>query len=284
MQIAVIGSLTRDKIKILRKNEEYDQVGGGVYYSSMALASIGAEVLAVPILAQNDQELLGELSNPGITVFPRWTKVTTTYQNTYFDDDLEKCEKKFISGFSGFTLEDDLVSKLKACDAVHLVPLSSREFMSDLFPTLRKKFSGTISLDGQGLTRGKNVDPEQLLTGNIDIVKVDDTELLQITGCSNEEPAVSKLLNWGIKEIAVTKGSRGSTVYLRNQVFDVHSSKPRKIVDPTGCGDVYIAAYLFKRLQDTPVLESANFASELASINIGVKGALKGNLENLCKS
>jgi fructose-1-phosphate kinase PfkB-like protein len=284
MQIAVIGSLTRDRIKIIKSDEEFDQVGGGVYYSSMALASIGTDVLAVPLLAKKDQNLLCEISNRNIKISPQWTSKTTVYQNTYFGDDLEKCEKKFISGVSGFRIADDLIFELKSCDAIHLVPLSGQEFTQDLFSTLRKQFGGTISLDGQGLTRGEIVDSGSLLKGNIDIIKVDNAELLQITGCSNEKSAVSKILNWGIKEIAVTKGSRGSTIYLQKQVFEISSRKPRKIIDPTGCGDVYIAAYLFMRLQGKPVSESANFASELASINIGVKGALKENCKNLNKS
>ncbi len=97
MKIAVIGSVSRDKIIIKSRGEEYEQVGGGVYYCSHALASLGVEVIAVPILSKQDAALLFELRDKNINIIPQWSHETTAYVNTYPEESLDKCEKENTS-------------------------------------------------------------------------------------------------------------------------------------------------------------------------------------------
>ena len=125
VRIAVIGSITRDRIIIKSQNRDFNQPGGGVYYCSHALVSLGAEVFAFPLLAKKDDDLLEALNRPGIQVFPQWTEETTCYQNRYFGNTLDQCEKKCLSQAKNFYPSEDFWKKIQNCDAIHLVPLYS---------------------------------------------------------------------------------------------------------------------------------------------------------------
>ena len=70
MILGVLGSITKDRIVIERTNDEFHQVGGTVYYSSLTLAHLGASVISIPLLAEKDAHLLKTLTHKNIRCFP----------------------------------------------------------------------------------------------------------------------------------------------------------------------------------------------------------------------
>lgn len=274
MSIAVIGSTTKDRIIIEKRCKDYSQVGGGVYYSAMALAALGAEVIAIPLLAKKDAELLDTLKHPKISVHPVWTAETTTYVLRFPHETMDVCEKKLLATATGFTWSTTIADQINAASAIHVSPLSPKEFGPTFYKTLRGNFKGLISLDGQGFVRGELPDVEQFLPGTVDILKCDDTEILQLTRCTTEEAAVKTISTWGISEILVTRASRGSTLYYSGEVRHIPATPPLKIVDATGCGDAYIAGYVHHRTQGHAPVDCAQFASRVAARNLEYQGAL----------
>lgn len=274
MEIAVIGSITRDRIIVTSRNEEYSQTGGGVYYASLALANVGTKVVAIPLLSKNDSGLLDPLDHQDIKVVPQWTNDTTAYQNTYSGGSLDICDKRVLSKVSGYYPGKELFDVLSTCDAVHLTPLSAEEFDVRLFPELRRRFSRTISLDGQGFTKGDVADLRTVLVDNIDVIKLDETEATQVTGQNDEDSAIRTLAGWGISQILITKASRGSILYFNGDTHFIPAYEPDNIIDPTGCGDTYIAGYLAKLVAGAEPLDAAYFASRLAAKKLEYKGAL----------
>lgn len=279
--IAVVGSLTRDRIIIKSKNADFYQAGGGVYYSSHALASLGVQVLAIPLLSKNDRALLTSLQHKGIEILPQWTPATTYYQNTYPAASLDICEKKILSWVKGYAPSASLLKRISRCNAIHLVPLSSQEFQSDFFQRLRKGFCGTISIDGQGFTQGPRLDFKPLLQNNVDIIKVDDSEACYLAGQEDELEAMEELASWGIKEILITKASRGSSIFFDGKVHRISPHRPEKEIDATGCGDAYIGGYLKKRLAGCKAVQAADFASLMGAKNLEYQGALAGDFSKL---
>lgn len=272
--IAVIGSTTKDRIIIENQGKDYSQAGGGVYYSSRALASLGVDVIAIPLLAQADAALLAALTHSKITVHPIWTSETTTYFMRFPHETMDICEKKLLATATGVAWSTAIADTLNGVAAVHVSPLSPTEFEPAFYKSLRQNFKGLIILDGQGFVRGTLPDVENFLPGTIDILKCDDTEILQLTQCSTEAAAVQKTLSWGISEILVTRASRGSTVYTKNEAHQIPVTTAAKIIDTTGCGDAYIAGYLHQRVQGLTSIESAQFASQIAAKNCEHQGAL----------
>jgi len=280
MKIAVVGSISKDRIIIRKTGEDYFQAGGGVYYVSVALASMGADVVAVPMLSKKDENLLSALNHPNIEIIPQWSPRTTSYTNVYPGDSLDVCEKKNTSKVHKFQLDKDVFDVFADCGAIHLVPLSSEELNPFQYQTIRALYDGVISLDGQGFTVGSFPDLHGHLNGNINIIKVDEAEARYITGKDTEELAVKERHGWGISEILITKASRGSVVYDNEASHAVAAYRPGKILDATGCGDAYIAGYLFRRLGGFNCVEAADYASKIAAKSLEFKGAIRGDFRD----
>jgi sugar/nucleoside kinase (ribokinase family) len=189
-----------------------------------------------------------------------------------------------LSRARGFRINGDVLDAIQDCDAVHLVPLSSDEFSMDAYCELRKGFGKLISIDGQGFTKFPIAGLGGVLTGNIDILKLDEAEILQITGFKDEPAAVNEVRKWAVSEILVTKASRGSTIYIGGDSYSIPPVTAPKIVDATGCGDAYAAGYLAGRLRKYSPEASARFASRVAAKNLEFRGAIKEDLSGWSKS
>ena len=107
---------------------------------------------------------------------------------------------------------------------------------------------GLVGLDVQGLTRritGGAVAAAHAArrTGylrRLAVLKADEEELLIFTGATLLAAAVDKVWRAGVREVLVTRGSRGSTIYGPAGAIAIDPLVPRRKVDPTGCGDTYL--------------------------------------------
>lgn len=278
MKIAALGSITCDHIVIQNRNERFDQAGGGVYCSSLALASLGLDVCCLPLLSKKDTGLLTELAHPRIEVIPQWTAETTVYRNIYRSSSLDDCDKEILSRAKGCCIDERAWGAIRSCDAIHVVPLSSDEFSVQTYRDLRRGFDGLIAFDGQGFTKFPIENLDEALAGNVDILKLDETEILQITGSTDESAAVAKVKRWAVAEILVTKSSRGSVIYVGEESRHIPAMPASKTVDATGCGDAYMAGYLVGRLQKYSPEISARLASKIAAKNLEFRGAIRADL------
>ena len=102
-----------------------------------------------------------------------------------------------------------------------------------------------------------NVDWEEKEKGltHVDILKTDETEARTLSGENNIERVAEKLSTYGIDEVIITRGTHGSLIYSKGEFYDIPAFPARKILDATGCGDTYIAAYIYKRLQSSDINE-----------------------------
>ncbi len=275
MVIGVIGSITKDRIIIDQTNDQFDHVGGTVYYSSLTLAHLGCSVISIPLLAEKDSYLLKHFKHENIACYPAWTERTTEYENRYPSDSYDICERTIIAHASDFSLTNTILKNLSVCSAIHLGPLAHDEFSPDTFTKLREHVSGIIGFDAQGFLSGEEEYFNEVVQGTIDIIKLSSHELLSITKETDEAMAVEKLIGLGIHEIVVTRGSQGSTICYNQERIDLPASKPQQIIDATGCGDTYFAAYLLKRTEGYSREDSGKYASRIAAEKLAYRGPIK---------
>jgi sugar/nucleoside kinase (ribokinase family) len=151
---------------------------------------------------------------------------------------------------------------------------------------------GLVGLDVQGLTRRiveRAVEaarpmrrPDEL--GRLDVLKADEAELLIHTGMSDLAAAAARVRAAGVRELLVTKGSRGSTIFGPDRAIPIEAMAPRRQVDPTGCGDTYLAAYLAARLACADLSACGAFASAAAALKMESVGPLRaGRAEILAR-
>jgi fructokinase len=119
----------------------------------------------------------------------------------------------------------------------------------------------------------------------VDLVKVNDTELALLTGSDDLDPASRSLLRKGPKLCVVTLGAKGS-FFQTGQYSEFIPAYEVETVDATGCGDAFIASLLFQLVKDGKMLADlsparlsgalnyANAVGALTSLTQGVIPAL----------
>jgi len=121
---------------------------------------------------------------------------------------------------------------------------------------------------GQGLPMFNG---EELLNfiDRADYVAVNDYEsqLLQSrTGLGLEALAAK------VNAFIETKGAEGSVIYADGKKYAIPAVKPRKIVDPTGCGDAYRAGLLYGIARGLGWQTTGQLASLMGSLKIAYRG------------
>jgi sugar/nucleoside kinase (ribokinase family) len=85
----------------------------------------------------------------------------------------------------------------------------------------------------------------------------------------------------GVKEVIITLGSQGSIVYKGGAFNEIPAFMPKQVVDATGCGDTYMAGYLWKKIAGGTVQESGEFGAAMATWKIQSSGPFMGSVEQV---
>ena len=83
-------------------------------------------------------------------------------------------------------------------------------------------------------------------------------------------------LDFDVDEIVVTDGSRGSRIIGDGEI-KIDAVKCEDVVDTTGCGDTYMAAYITQKILLKNSKIAGDFASSIASRKIENFGPYNSN-------
>lgn len=142
---------------------------------------------------------------------------------------------------------------------------------------------GWVSLDaGQGPC-DKIPDKLLELCRQIDVLFVGHEEAAALTGTNDETKAYMLLAKTGVRHIVLKTGKRGCVVGDPNgqgSIAGTHSahlrripSFPVRVVDSTGAGDAFVAAYLYARGRGWSDIEAALLANAAGAVTASVVGA-----------
>lgn len=94
-----------------------------------------------------------------------------------------------------------------------------------------------------------------------------------------EYELVCERTGWDAKQIAsqvsalfVTRGEKGSEIYVGDQVFNIPVVQAEQVLDPTGCGDAYRAGLIYGLMNDLDIETTGRIASLLGSLKIAKAG------------
>lgn len=281
--VCVIGHVTRDIIRI--ENVETRLPGGVAYYFTMALKNLGSRVCLITKCSEEDKALLADLGEDNVEVFYSKSDKTTTFENIY-SKDLHSRIQKVNAIATPFALQE--IPPISP-SYFHLGPLTQKDISLDLLRVLSKR--SKVSLDVQGCVR--TVEGGTIRHGDwkekkeglpyVNILKADEAEARILSGEANLEKAALRLSSYGVGEIIITVGSEGSLIYSKGKVYPIPSFRPKKIADPTGCGDTFMAGYLFKRQESSAVAEAGKFAAALASLKLERHGPFRGTEKDVTR-
>lgn len=282
--ICCIGHITSDKI--VNTRNVMHMPGGTALYFSCAVNKLDVNYLLVTALADSEMEYVDYLRNKGITVRVQPSAHTVIFENIYAENQDERTQN-VLQIADTFTMEQLLDVEAKV---FHLGPLLAGDFTTDFIKTLSAK--GSLALDVQGYLR-KVVDQKVYLTDwadkaealqYIDILKADVAELAALSGYKTVADGVKYLAGQGVKEAVITNGSQGSTIYCDGVFYDIPAYHPEMVVDATGCGDTYMAGYLYQRIKkQAPIQQSGEFAAAMAGLKTMSPGPFVGTEDEVMK-
>ncbi|HIK11712.1 MAG TPA: ribokinase [Oscillatoriaceae cyanobacterium M33_DOE_052] len=268
--VCVIGHITKD---IIRVNGEVkkEQPGGTAYYTSIALNSLGLQVAVITKTSGKDRDnLLAELDDRGIAVFWQESPETTVFENIYQSANLDDRLQRVGAIAAPFTAADVAAVNAKF---FHIGALTNQDIAPDFWAAASQKCH-YMCLDGQGFLRqvtdtGEVVNvpwvDKQAGLSYIDILKVDRKEARLLSGEQNHETAAVVLGSYGPKEVLVTAASKGSLVYHQGKFYQIPAFPPQQTIDPTGCGDTYVAGYIYQRIRSSDLEQVGRFAAQVAT-------------------
>ncbi|KAL8507761.1 hypothetical protein ACS0TY_018342 [Phlomoides rotata] len=139
-----------------------------------------------------------------------------------------------------------------------------------------RKFRVPVILDAGGVDAP--IPPELLKV--IDILSPNETELARLTNMPTESfeqisQAVGKCHEMGVKQVLVKLGSKGSVLFIEGEepIRQPIISAP-KVIDTTGAGDTFTAAFAVALVEGKSKKECLEFAAAAASLCVQVKGAI----------
>ena len=275
MTLVLIGPACEDLIII--GDKESSKVGGASYFQSFVYEEFNDDYLAIVNASNADL----------INSFPDKSKVklilkdeTHHFINEYPDkDDLDMRNQS--TNFANIPiLTDELKNIFEECeidnddiDAFVLTPLNSNDFPIETLEFL-KSFDVPIFISLQGFLRFKGEDNSMILKLSNDlgiVFDISDTIFMD-----ESEFDIIKSEKFEDSNLVITNGSKGSKIIeVDGTSIKINAVKCDNIVDATGCGDTYMAAYISAILNNKTLIESGDFASLIASKKLENYGPYK---------
>ena len=276
-ELCCVGHITHDKVVTTRS--VVHMAGGTAFYFSNALSRMDIAFRLVTALAPADMPSVYDLQSKGIDVTVLPSAHTVFFENIYSDNQDNRTQRviRQADPFSAKQFADIQAGFF------HLGPLLAGDIPVDLIRSLSTK--GKVSLDAQGYLRevkGHNVlaidwpEKKEALQ-YIHTLKVNESEMTVLTGENDVRKSAKILADWGVSEVVITLGSMGSVIY-HDQIFHTIPAyiPTTSVVDATGCGDTYMAGYLYQRIKGATIQEAGEFAAAMATLKIEASGPFTG--------
>jgi sugar/nucleoside kinase (ribokinase family) len=248
--IALVGNLARDLIPGYAP-----RVGGGAFHGARALNRLRVPARIFARCSPADREtLLPPVVALGTPVRYVASQATATFAFEYDGDQ----RRMSIDSLADPWRPDELPNLPPAIRWIHIAPLARSDFPVETLAALAR--GRRLSFDAQGLVRASHVGPLELnsdfdpdVLRHLWVLKLADEEA-EVVG----DPAALP-----VREVLVTHGSRGSTVYTGGSVEFV----PARRVDtePTGAGDAYCTAYIVARAAGFSPVSAARRATAVVA-------------------
>ncbi len=271
MRVAVLGPLCRDE-NIVHGQSRFG-IGGVTYYAGQALQSLGADVELFATFGDEPAGWLGEFHPAVLHHIP--APGTIRFINEYKDNVDERDQRAVIPQN---TIGVDDIGVLD-CDSVILGPLFHDNFEADVLRNIRQP----AALAAQGLMRyldGGTIfwrHPEKIFEflPRVTWLFVNEEEARFITTKESPREQHALFKDRGASTVVITQGSRGSVIYDGIKEHVIPAFPPSRLADPTGCGDTYMAAFIFASGFPWNLDEIGRFAAMAATMKLECQGPLQ---------
>jgi sugar/nucleoside kinase (ribokinase family) len=264
----LIGNPTYDILSIKKKTVQ--ALGGTVWYAALFIAGLGRRVAVVGI---GDERIKRRFARSGVDVrYFSDSGPVTLFENTYSDGIRKQ------KAWPGGDIQRADVPQA-AFDAMGLLV---GPVLQEVDPAiLRTPRSGSLMLDAQGFLRQLSTAGDVILRMTLeaekafrhcDILKVDAREAAVITSTRDGKTAGRILHRMGPKIVIITRGADGALFY-DGVRFTQITAPEVDVIDPTGAGDVFSAAFLVRYIASGDLIAAGRFAVTAAALSTRGFGA-----------
>ncbi len=263
MTLVVIGPVTRDLIEI--GDESIQKIGGATYFQAYVFEEFFDDYLA--IVNCDDEKLVG--SFPDLNKVSVIKKEDTHFFINKYPDKNNFDIREQLSNFANIPIfPDDLENILpEKIDAFVLNPLNRYDFPAETIEYL-KTFEVPIFISVQGFLRCTDDKVNENYTIRLDNFNELTTILSGVDAIFMDEVEKNIIgTDYDVDEMVITNGSQGSRIVAGGEI-KIPPVPCDNVVDTTGCGDTYMAAYVSQKLLAKSAENAGNFASVIASEKI----------------
>lgn len=255
----VVGHITQDV------TPEGKRLGGTALYASVTAQRLGRRVGVVTRApAALEPEIRAAL--PGVELHRLPTEQATTFENRYLGNDRQQTLHHVAEPLG----LDDVPEEWRRAPVVHLAPVAQevdRALAAAFTPML-------VCVTPQGWLRAWDeagrVRPA--VPSNMKSVWEAVDALVFSAEDVGHDPEAMRELIASVPLAVVTQAGEGAVVY-REQEARPMPARRANVVDPTGAGDVFAAAFFARLSEVGDPLEAAAFANVVASFSIEQVGA-----------
>jgi len=256
--IAALGHISRDVVAGAEPRP-----GGGVFWSTRALARLGADAsVHASCSAEHRAALVPPLDAFGLPVTWHESSTTTAYSFHYEGD-----RRIMWQDAVGDPWEPEQ-AVAAAADAtwINVCALTRTDFPPETLAALATG-GRQLLVDLQGLVRTATIGPLHTdahigdVLHHIEVLKLNDEEAETLVGGADPE----RLHALGVPEVILTLGSQGAWVVTPDLVEHVPAVSVEGPVDPTGAGDTYSVTYIVQRAAGAEPVEAARAAAAMVA-------------------
>ena len=268
--VAVVGSTTIDRNVI--GDRTFFKLGGVTTYAGLTYRRHGLNTWLVSNVSPADGAVIDRLKDAELRVLNGETLFTTRFVNCVHYGR----RRQMVSSIASPVQASQVAALADQVDCIHLGPLHSEDIAAEVYERLRGSRC-LVVLDVQGLVRkveGGAVEStvsERLPTAleAASIVKANEEELAIIL--HSWGGAIGDIMSqFHIAEWIVTAGTKRGRIYTRDRQLHLYPSSPVSApADPTGAGDVFLAAYTVARWRERKTISAASrHAARISSSQI----------------